>query len=90
MQKFYNSKKKLIAEGGYADSLPDGFWKYHTNGKVEFQGKYVRGKKDSLWVEGFMEESVYIREYKAGEFTFREQYFFKGQLSSKKEAVDEN
>lgn len=86
-QKFYDEKGKLIAEGKYLKNRPEGHWKYFQNGKVLTAGKYLNGLKDSLWFETYTSRSVYIREYKAGEFTFREQHFFDGRISQKREPV---
>jgi antitoxin component YwqK of YwqJK toxin-antitoxin module len=87
VQKFYDLDGKISAEGRYQNGLPEGFWKYYKGGKVVSKGKYINGDKDSLWVEPFSDKSVYIREYRAGEFTHKERFYFGGKLSSKTEPV---
>ena len=87
IQEFYDEHGNISAEGKYSNGEPVGYWKYFKNGKVVSEGKYINGKKDSLWIEPFMENSVYIREYKAGEFTYRESRFYDGKLRSTNEPL---
>jgi len=41
-----------------------------------------------MWVEPFSKEMVYIREYRAGEFTCRERVYYDEKISSKTEPVE--
>ncbi len=86
MQKFYDEEGKIAAEGRCNNGLPDGFWHYYEHGELVEYGKYLNGKKDSLWVEQYG-TSKYIYEFKNGEYTYRQTTFFNGKIDHKTEPV---
>ncbi|MBA3829358.1 MAG: toxin-antitoxin system YwqK family antitoxin [Taibaiella sp.] len=92
IQTFYEENGNISATGEYKNGLPEGFWSYYQDGKIVNKGKYVLGKKDSLWVESnpFTNEMYTIREYKNGEFTHREISFAYGKIYSKTEPLVNN
>ena len=64
---FFIHEKKIQMDGTYEDAdcqIEAGkFYFFHPNGMLESTGKYVHGKKDSLWLryyqDGMMEDSVF-------------------------------
>lgn len=85
--RFYDADGHVSAEGRYVNGVPEGFWNYFEAGRVATKGKYINGKKDSLWVEPYNKEMVYVREYKAGTFTYKETLFYDGRIASKTEPL---
>jgi antitoxin component YwqK of YwqJK toxin-antitoxin module len=87
IQTFYDENGKISAVGRYEKGLPEGFWSYYQDGKIVNKGKYILGEKDSLWIETnpFSNDMYDIREYKNGEFTYREKSFADGKIASKTE-----
>jgi hypothetical protein len=85
-QKFYDANGRLSAEGKYINGVSEGFWSYYKHDTIADKGKYVAGKKDSLWVE-----STYggyrLTEYKLGEFTKREATYFRNEIYDKTEPI---
>ena len=83
-QKFKDRNGTISAEGRYNQRVQDGFWRYYEQGELVEYGRYLNGKKDSLWVRQYG-TSKDIEEFRDGEFTYRQTTFYDGKIDSKSE-----
>ena len=67
---YHQNGKDILAKGNFKTGKEVGIWKlYKQNGSLYQKGKYINGKKNGKWLEGFLfEDDLYnIKIYKSGE-----------------------
>lgn len=79
--KTYYKKEKAVAYGSLENKIPVGKWKYYTRTDLDFywEGEYVNGKRDKLWIEkaiNYKNENVILKEemYQNGVLKERVEY----------------
>jgi antitoxin component YwqK of YwqJK toxin-antitoxin module len=88
IKNFYDRYGKISAKGQYINGIPHGFWKYYDRGELTRYGKYVEGKKDSMWVErGYRDGAIDIWEYVDGNYTHKHTSVEDGKVVKRTEPI---
>ena len=88
VQKFYNARGDLMAEGAFEHGLASGHWTYFHNHYVTSDGNYVKGRMEGTWLEYRYDWNdsavVVLNNYLAGEQTPLQcvYYLYTGTLAS--------
>ncbi len=75
---WYDHRGNKVSEGTYRNDEKVGNWKWFEDGKLEQEGSYLMGEKDSVWKDYYDSGELYeVSHYRSGRQVGKETRYYK-------------